>query len=427
MSHRRVFTIVAVLVALPAAGLPRPLCAQASGQEPAGLSAGKDGFSVTSADGAYQLRLKGLVQEDGRFFDADRQKPASDTFLMRRARPILEATLAKIFDVRIAPDFGQGQTVLFDAYLEVRFRPAARLRAGKFKPPVGLERLQAASDTLFVERALPSGLVPNRDVGVQLSGDLFGSRLSYALGAFNGTVDGGNGDADSNDGKEAAARVFVTPFAKSAAGWAQGIGFGVGATYGNTHGTPASTGVGGYKTAGQQAFFTYRSDGKTLAATVIGEGRRSRIAPQAWYYVGRFGAIAEYVRSKQEVALNGVAGELADTAWQVTASFLLTGDKASFKGVSPRKPFDKEAHTWGALELVARAGRWSIDDKAFPVFADPAASARRATERGAGVNWYLTRNVRLMLDYVETRFEGGDVAGDREDEKVLLDRLQISF
>src|SRR6267143_1743388 len=214
---RRVFMIVAALAAALVARLPRPLYAQASDEakSSAGVSAGKDGFSVTSADGAYQLRLKGLVQEDGRFFDQDREKPASDTFLLRRVRPILEATVAKIFDFRIMPDFGGGQTVLFDAYLEARFSPAAKLRAGKFKPPVGLERLQSASDTLFVERALPTSLVPNRDVGVQLSGDLFGSRLSYAIGAFNGAVDGGNGDADVNDGKEAAARVFVTPFAKS--------------------------------------------------------------------------------------------------------------------------------------------------------------------------------------------------------------------
>ena len=46
-----------------------------------------------------------------------------------------------------------------------------KFRFGKFKPPVGLERLVSDSDMLFVERALPTDLVPNRDVGVQVYGE----------------------------------------------------------------------------------------------------------------------------------------------------------------------------------------------------------------------------------------------------------------
>jgi phosphate-selective porin OprO/OprP len=43
------------------------------------------------------------------------------------------------------------------------------------------------------------------------------------------------------------------------------------------------------------------------------------------------------------------------------------------------------------------------------------------------VNWYLTRNVKFMLDGVRTRFGGGAATGDREDERVLFSRVQISF
>jgi hypothetical protein len=63
---------------------------------------------------------------------------------------------------------------------------------------VGLERLQSGSELLFVERGLPTNLVPNRDVGAQLFGDLFDGTISYALGAFNGVPDLGNGDLDNN-------------------------------------------------------------------------------------------------------------------------------------------------------------------------------------------------------------------------------------
>jgi len=175
-------------------------------------NASKDGFSLRSADGNFVLRLRGYAQFDGRFWTQDEQKPQVETFLLRRVRPIFEGTVYKIFDFRIMPDFGQGQTVLFDAYLEARFNPAFRVRAGKFKPPVGLERLQSATDILFVERALPTNLVPNRDLGVQVGGDLAGGAVNYALGVFNGVPDLGNGDADSNNDKDVAARVFFQPF-----------------------------------------------------------------------------------------------------------------------------------------------------------------------------------------------------------------------
>lgn len=102
----------------------------------------------------------------------------------------------------------------------------------------------------------------------------------------------------------------------------------------------------------------------------------------------------------------------------------------SFKGVTPRWPFDPAAHQWGAFELVARAGALRVEEDAFPRYADPARAARVARDRGIGVNGYLSRNFRLMLDSIETRFPGGATAaagGDRPDERVLLNRFQVAW
>jgi phosphate-selective porin OprO/OprP len=43
------------------------------------------------------------------------------------------------------------------------------------------------------------------------------------------------------------------------------------------------------------------------------------------------------------------------------------------------------------------------------------------------VNWTMSRNARMMLDVIETRFSGGAATGDREDERVILSRFQVSF
>ena len=69
-------------------------------------------------------------------------------------------------------DFGGGTAVVQDAYVDARFSKVFNLRAGKQKPPLGQERLLSATDILFIERALPTALVPNRDVGVQVYGEL---------------------------------------------------------------------------------------------------------------------------------------------------------------------------------------------------------------------------------------------------------------
>jgi len=352
----------------------------------------------------------------------------TDTFELRRARPILEGTVGKLFDFRLAPDFGEGKTTLFDASIDWRFAPWIRLRAGKFKPPVGLERLQSASDTGFVERALPTNLVPNRDVGLQLGGEVLGGAVSYAAGMFNGVPDGANVDLDINDGKETAARVFFQPFKKGPVASLQNLGLGIAATAGDNIGTPSATGLPSYKTPGQQTFFTYRTDTPaTPAGTTVADGRRRRLSPQAYWYAWRFGALAERVESYQEVRIGTSREDLKSTAWQATLAFALTDDRPTYRGIAPRRAFDPKAHGWGALELVVRTGALRVDDRAFPTFADPAKSASAARERGAGVNWYMSRNVKWMLDYIRTRFVGGDAAGDREDERVVLNRFQISF
>ena len=71
-----------------------------------------------------------------------------------------------------------------------KFSPAATVRLGKIKGPVGLERLQSGGAITFAERAFPTELAPNRDIGVQLQGDVFDNRLNYTLGVYNGTADG---------------------------------------------------------------------------------------------------------------------------------------------------------------------------------------------------------------------------------------------
>jgi len=384
----------------------------------------KDGFSIKSADGKYAVRLKGLVQTDGRFFLSDSAFPVTNNFFIRRARPILEATVGKYLEFRLQPDFGQGTTVLFDAYTDIKVSPAFAVRVGKFKPPVDLERYQSASDIVFAERALATNLAPNRDIGLQLSGDIASGVFGWQAGVFNGVPDLGNGDGDVSDAKDFVGRVFVQPFR---AGALAGLGVGVSGTTGLERGTTAAPALAGYRTPGQQTFFRYRTDLVTPGNTAYADGRRSRLAPQAYFYTGPLGVHGEYIQSWQAVTRTGAAAKLTHTAWQTTGSVFLTGEKNSFRSAAPRQPFDLKAGTFGALELAARYSEISLDDASFPVFANPASAASKAKAWGVGVNWYLARAIKVVVNYEHATFTGGAATGNREPENVVITRVQHSF
>ena len=55
-------------------------------------------------------------------------------------------------------------------------------------------------------------------------------------------------------------------------------------------------------------------------------------------------------------------------------------------------------------------------------------SASRAEGWAAGVNWYLNRALKFTVDYEETHFKGGAVAGqNRAVERDVFTRFQLSF
>ena len=390
------------------------------------VGAGREGFFLRSADGDFQLKLRGYFQVDSRWFFGDRNQTLADTFIIRRARPIIEGTVYKYFDFRIMPDFGGGQTTLQDLHLDARFWPQARFRFGKAKAPFGLERLQSATDTTFIERALPTALVPNRDLGLQIFGDVGDGAISYAAGIFNGSVDGGSNDSDTGDGKDLIARLFAHPFKRSRERTLQGLGLGLAGSAGNERGNAASPNLPSYRTTGQQLFFRYRSDG-TAQGTTIADGRRYRLSPQAYYYAGPVGVLAEYVWTSQRVRRGAAVGQIQNDAWQVTVSYVLTGERASYRGVSPRREFDPKNKTFGAFEIAGRYHQLKIDGDAFPIFANPQDSSRKAEAWALGLNWYFNRNVRFALNYERTDFTGGAARGDRPAEKAVLSRFQIAF
>lgn len=383
------------------------------------VSADGSGFQIRSSDKkSYRLRLRGYWQTDGRFFAEGGRETGTETFAMRRVRPILEGTVFDYVDFRFMPDFGQGQVRLLDAYVNLRLWNQAELQAGQFKAPFGLERLKSSTQLTFIERGLPDNLVPNRDIGVMLHGSFREGMFDYQAGLMNGVQDGSvTGGSDTNDDKEAVLRVFAHPFQELAFEPLQGLGVGFAASIGEENDTPAS-----YKTAGRATFFKY-------GGSVAENGTRLRFSPQAYWYWGPFGLLAEWVRSKPQLQLpDGTDIEPDIDAWQVQLSYVLTGEKASYRGVTPASSFRGQDGGMGAWEVAVRFGGLRVDDDVFDEgFANPATAAEKAYAWALGANWYMNPFVKLSLDYEQTRFDGGAANGDRPTEGTILSRIQVAF
>jgi phosphate-selective porin OprO/OprP len=424
------------------------------------FEAGSAGFRISSSDEKHQVRIRAAGQADGRFFSEDSAYLSTDRFELKQARIWVEGRLWEKLYFKIMPDFA-ASNILPDAYLDYAYLPAAGLGVGKMKSPLSLERLQGDSDTTFMERAYPTYLASNRDVGIELHGEFgrpgypaeydgpvtggFKNFFSYQVGVFNGTGDDGSPDKnspDTDDDKEFVGRVWLQPFQHSGYSWLEGLGIGVAGTVSD----PVAQALRPQATPlGRTVYLDYANTYVRTPATgsssavnfsaPVSEGDQYRIYPQAYWFGGPFGLIGEYVVSSQHLLGNTQTGQRQyvkqdNTAWQIQASYVLTGEDNSFAGVKPIQPFNPFEGKWGALQLAARWSELDVDDSTFTLLR-PDKSPTHTRAWTIGLNWFLNNNALIRADYEQVQFDGG--AGtltniqDRPTEQVFATRFQLVY
>jgi len=373
------------------------------------------GVDIASVGRENVFQLGTLVQFDGRFNPDDPTSTVADTFLLRRLRPIIQGRVARYFEFRVMPDFGNDSSVVYDAYLDTRLSKSFRVRVGKDKPPIGLEQLYSDYSLLFPERSLATNLVPTRDIGVQAIGEAGAGALAYAGGVFNGARDGEVGGIDTNSAKDLVGRLTIRPFKATNVTPLDGLGLAIAGSHGDEAGTLPS-----FKSTAQQIFFTY-------ASTATANGERSRVSPSAFYYYRSIGAFAEYVRSSQAVlsAVTSDTTKVENYAWEVTGSLVVTGEPATDKGVVPSRPFEPARHQWGALQLAARHSHLAVDPAASSEGLATPSSSRSVSATGVSAIWYLNGYIKYVLSFERTVFDG-DPHGKRAAEHALIFRLQLN-
>jgi phosphate-selective porin OprO and OprP len=401
------------------------------------VKASDEGFRIQSANDDYRIRFGGLLQINPRFFPSGENKNVSSTFYINKARPIISGAFAKYYEFQITPDFGgtgngssNPNVTLQDLWVNVAYWPQAQLQLGKYKGAVSLERLQSDPALQFIQRSELQNLVPNRDIGAQLWGVLFGKRVTYQLALMNGVPNNTSStNSDTNDAKDFVGRFYLTPFRGSENEWLEGLGAGIGGTYGDESGSNLSS----YKTWGQSTWFKYNS-GVTYA------GPRGRLDVQGYYYWRSLGLMAEYAQDDHRLNLSTSSvvnrfGRFTDTGYYAQIDYWLTGEKAGWgfiKPLNPFNPFDPFNSGLGAWELAARVSNVHAATGQFNEgFANPSTSAKTVTEFAVGLSWTLNNNIKYWFDYAYTNFYGGGGTttspADRPQEEALESQFQLAF
>lgn len=386
----------------------------------------KDGLKVRSTDGNLDMHIGGRFLEHLRIVEdtpdaAFATFPRESGFLIRQARLEASGTLWKEFEFKVQGDWGQGASVLQDAYVGWKGLQELSLRFGQFKEPFSYpDEMTSTRFIPFAERVTGNRLVPARDVGVMLHGRFFEGRVGVELALFNGSGQNPGAGADLNDEKDIAGRVFFKPIRE---GDLKGLMIGVGGTRGDND-DPV---LGDIRTR-QTETRVIDMDGATVIA-----GDRHRLGFELQVPDGPFGLEAEWYRVSMD--LRDPDTEFDDDIdfdqWYVTATWIVTGEKKEFNDrVRPENPFDRERGHFGAIEVALRFARFEVDDAILDDgFALAGTTTTRTDEMTGGVNWWPVANVRITLNVVHNRYDDDLVAASDEidSETAAFVRFQVDF
>jgi phosphate-selective porin OprO/OprP len=299
---------------------------------------------------------------------------------------------------------------LDQAYLTVPGLPyIGDLQVGQLDPPMSIDALSSSFARPFMEKSLPvDALVPNSKTGLLLANRTASQDVTWALGWF---ADGASAEEGENNKSPTRLSGRLT--------WLPSAG---------GEGEAPLVHIGAYGSYTYSANRQIRYDTRTesnwspkLFDTGDIEGRGAIV-------LGNEMAVAHGRWSVQgELLVARVQGaDVSDSDFggaYVLGTWSLTGEprpydrtKGIFAALVPQRPVALEAHNIGAWEVVLRLSYLNLVDG--PV------RGGRGVELMPGLNWYLTRDLRLQLNYGYTHVEDGPQNGNLN---LVQARVDLSF
>lgn len=335
------------------------------------------------------LTMGGYVQVDGRWISGTASRQP-DGMLLRRARLVFDAALRDGWHLRLQPDFGQGRVLVQDAFVG-RERRRVAIRAGRFRPAFGTERMQSSSTLLAPERGIVNSLMPSRSFGVQGSWSPGAWRLTAGgfrtpIGTDAASVDtDGDVNAVTGSGHDLLLRISHTH--RGSLGYRE---LQASLLTGRERGSVESPALPRVLSVAQQPLLVFRDDG-TAAGTTRAGGARTRVSAGLLFGSRRDVFALEGAGLRQRVGTDRSVATPVIGAVGLRAARVWRGERLPTQEIVPTSG----QRAW---DVGARAGfvsAWGRD--LLPLLTN--ASATHAYTGGMAVSWLPTSLTRLTMAY----------------------------
>jgi hypothetical protein len=394
------------------------------------------------------------------------------TLFVRRVRPEIQGIIANHFEWTLGGEFGTvpatgSYGTLTDAFINVNYTPYAQVQVGQFDAPFTLENRTSDKFFDFMERSIAVrdfGVPSNKEAGGMVWGYFPNKLLYYSAGLF----DGAGQDFKGQDEKTPAiiGRAFIAPVAPWAHGrrWLEELWVGgsiwwqdVRSLGGTTGVTPSTTGptLNDILNMTTQGGFTFFSSNYNNGNNAMGLPQRSHLAPNGtilkwaleanlpiwrlglrWEFVDQSIDISQYNDTNpmnatlvRTIAKNADGstnvGTLTGWATYIEAYGWLLGDRTMLEppGIEPMPRLREFAAApqpkWGLmgafkyerLQMNIGGLPQTVSGTTAPM-ADPAVGRYVVDTFEWGLNAWLTKHVRLTVNYV-LNYIGGVNGGDK--------------
>ena len=389
-----------------------------------GLANGR--LSVTSADGAFSLALRGTVQFDTAYFAQGRNPPSVDLNSgtnFRRAQFGLVGTLWRDWAYNFTYDFGgngvEQRGYLYRAYIEYDGLKPVGIRAGAFSAYDSMEDATGGANLAFMER--PTAVTIARSIaggsgrtGVEVFAQ--GQRYLVSLALTGGKTT----DAASFDEQQGlVGRVAWLAVDRDDAKWLLNADASYVLKLADTIPGPAAAGMMQLSAGPELSVDASR----TIDTGLVDARHVTEFGMETALNLGRLfgqGGWFHYNIERRSAAPNpDFQGWYAMATWSLSGeSRPYDPDSASFHGLAPAAPLGKSG--FGAWELAARYSSTNLDYL-------PSVAGGKQTVWSAGLNWYPNQTIRFLLDYDNIRVSHANAQGLNISADAIGLRSQIVF
>jgi phosphate-selective porin OprO/OprP len=284
------------------------------------------------------------------------------------------------------------------------FQGVRQVRVGHFREPYSLEGMTSTNFITFLERSPQNVLSPARNWGVCGFWWPDDERVLFTLGAFrDGTESNGQSIGNGNNWAFTA-RLTALPVDEQVGDEVRLVH--VGGAFSQR--VPPDGLINFTPRTGSNLLTVEDNPGSPfLPAVDIFANCYQLYNVQAAGVLGSFSIQGEW--SAAQVQQTNAGGVFVHGAY-LYGTYFLTGEhrgynrtRGSFDAVNVFRPLIRDRTDprggFGAVELAARLGFLDFDDTNLPPDVNGMPSSTKLYEATVGVNWYLNRNTRIMLNY----------------------------